>query len=299
MPDAADLSLIARRPPAPPGPTLRRRLYVQLEPAAWPWRGLSPVNIAVFITIIVTSVLAIVETEPTIATGRDSLFASIEVVIGVIYSIEYLARAWTAAENPRYGPGWRGLLRYMRSPIALIDLISIVTSFATPAAGLQPYLLRAFRLARILRIAKLGRMSNAMSYLIEAMAARRYELLFSLFVSLTFMVFSASLLYLVEGPAQPDKFGSIPRALWWATAALTTIGYGDVYPITVVGRMLAAATALGGIGLVAMPTGIMAAAFSEAVQKHSRDLVRTKQPLTLPEDLEEGEELELGEDDAA
>ena len=113
------------------------------------------------------------------------------------------------------------------------------------------------------------------------------------------MVFSASLLYLVEGPAQPDKFGSIPRALWWATAALTTIGYGDVYPITVLGRILAAATALGGIGLVAMPTGIMAAAFSEAVQKHSRDLVRTKRPLSLSEGLEDDEELELTEDESA
>ncbi|MGI8841301.1 MAG: ion transporter [Caulobacteraceae bacterium] len=256
--------------------SLRYRLYLQLEPAAWPRRGLSPLNLVLFATILGTSVLAIIETEPTISAGRDALFNAIEWVIGSVFSAEYIARAWTAAENPKYGPGWRGLLRYMRSPTAIIDLISIVASFATPSAGLQPYLLRAFRLARILRLAKLGRMSNAMSYLIEAMMARRYELLFSLFVSLTFMVFSASLLYLVEGPAQPDKFGSIPRAMWWATAALTTIGYGDTYPITVMGRIFAAMSAIGGIGLVAMPTGIMAAAFSEAVQKHSRDLVEAK-----------------------
>jgi voltage-gated potassium channel len=253
----------------------RRWLYIQLEPAAWPWRGLSPTNMTVFVAIIITSIVAIVETEPTVADGRQGLFDFVEWIIGGIFTVEYLARAFTAAENPRYGPGWRGLWRYMRSPIAIIDLISIVTSFVTPG-HLQPYLLRAFRLARILRLAKLGRMSNAMGYLIEAMAARRYELLFSLFASLTFMVFSASILYFVEGPAQPDKFGSIPRALWWATAALTTIGYGDVYPVTVLGRIFGAAVALGGIGLVAMPTGIMAAAFSEAVQKHSHDLVNTK-----------------------
>jgi voltage-gated potassium channel len=254
---------------------LRRWLYIQLEPAAWPWRGLSPINMTVFVAIIVTSIIAIVETEPTVADGRQGLFDLVEWIIGLFFTFEYLARAWTAGENPRYGPGWRGLWRYMISPIAIIDLISIVTSFVTPG-HLQPYLLRAFRLARILRLAKLGRMSNAMGYLIEAMAARRYELLFSLFASLAFMVFSASILYLVEGPAQPDKFGSIPRALWWATAALTTIGYGDVYPVTVWGRIFGAAVALGGIGLVAMPTGIMAAAFSEAVQKHSNDLVTTK-----------------------
>ena len=273
-PSAARKDTAPRRNGAP-GVSLRRRLYVQLDPAAWPKRGLSPVNLVVFAAIMVTSVLAIIEMEPTIATGRDNLFNALEWVVGVFFSVEYVARAWTAEESPKYGPGWRGLLRYMRSPIAIIDLISIVTSFVTPA-GLSPYLLRTFRLARILRIAKLGRMSNAMSYLIEAVVARRYELLFSLFVSLTFMVFSASLLYLVEGAAQPDKFGSIPRALWWATAALTTIGYGDVYPITVAGRIFAAMTAVAGIGLVAMPTGIMAAAFSEAVQRHSKDLENAK-----------------------
>ena len=275
--------------------SLRHLLYVQLEPAAWPRRGLSPVNLVVFATILVTSALAIVETEPTVAIGREHFFTAIEWVIGAVFSVEYVARAWTAAENPKYGPGWRGLLRYMRSPTAIIDLISIVASFATPSAGLQPYLLRAVRLARILRLAKLGRMSNAMSYLIEAMVARRYELLFSLFVSLTFMVFSASLLYLVEGPAQPDKFGSIPRAMWWATAALTTIGYGDTYPITVMGRIFAAMSAIGGIGLVAMPTGIMAAAFSEAVQKHSLDLVNTKAAESPPAaDFDQSRELQTG-----
>ena len=153
--------------------SMRRSLYIQLEPAAWPWRGLSPINLTIFFTIIVTSVIAIIETEPTVADGRQELFDTVEWVIGAIYSLEYLARAWTASENPRYGPGWRGLWRYVRSPIAIIDLISIVTSFITPLQ-LQPYLLRAFRLARILRLAKLGRMSNAMGYLIEAMAARRY-----------------------------------------------------------------------------------------------------------------------------
>src|SRR5665213_2669189 len=128
--------------------SLRYRLYLQLDPAAWPKRGLSPVNIIVFGTILLTSFLAIIETEPTIATGRDALFNAIEWVIGTVFSMEYVARAWTAAENPKYGPGWRGLLRYMRSPTAIIDLISIVASFATPSAGLSPYLLRAFRLAR-------------------------------------------------------------------------------------------------------------------------------------------------------
>jgi voltage-gated potassium channel len=185
-----------------------------------------------------------------------------------MFAAEYAARVWTAVENPRYGPGWRGRLRYMLSLTALIDLFAIVISFATPA-GLSPFALRTFRILRILRLAKLGRLSSAMSYLIEAIQARSYELLFSLIIGLSVLVLSATALYLVEGPIQPAKFGSIPRAMWWATATLTTIGYGDVYPVTPLGKLLAAITAIAGIGLIALPTGILAAAFSEAVQKHS------------------------------
>jgi voltage-gated potassium channel len=88
---------------------------------------------------------------------------------------------------------------------------------------------------------------------------------------MSFVIFAATLLYLIEGPIQPEKFGSIPRAMWWATVTLTTIGYGDAYPVTTLGKIVAGAAAMASIGLVAMPTGIMAAAFSEAIQKHARE----------------------------
>lgn len=248
--------------------TWRQRAYEMLEPTAWPFRGLSPVNQIVFALILATVTLAVLETEPTVVKGHSRLFDHLEPVFGALFSIEYVARVWTAVENPRYGPGWKGRVRYMLSATAVIDLLSIVISFATPS-GMKPYMLRFFRILRILRLAKLGRMSSAMSYLIEAVQARRYEMFFSLVIGLSFLVLSATALYMVEGPVQPDKFGSIPRAMWWATATLTTIGYGDVYPITPLGKLFAAISAVAGIGLVALPTGIMAAAFSEAVQKHS------------------------------
>ena len=254
---------------SPAGDRLRRRVYRQLEPVAWGRNGLSPLNRFLFTLISIAVIAAILETEPMISDGREKLFSWLEDLFGVAFSIEYLARVWTSAENPRYGPGLGGRLRYVASPAALIDLLSIVVSITT-VTGTKPFLLRIFRLMRILRMVKLGRMSLAMGYLIEAIAARRVELLFSLFVGLFFLILSASALYVVEGEVQPDKFGSIPRAMWWATATLTTIGYGDVYPITTLGKVFAAISAIAGIGLVAMPTGIMAAAFSEAVQRHSR-----------------------------
>ena len=135
----------------------------------------------------------------------------------------------------------------------------------------KPFVLRIFRLMRILRLIKLGRMSLAMNYLIEAITARRVELLLSFFVGLFFLILSASALYVVEGEVQPDKFGSIPRTLWWAAVTLTTIGYGDVYPVTPLGKVFAGLVAFAGIGLIALPTGILAAAFSEAVQAERGD----------------------------
>jgi voltage-gated potassium channel len=128
-------------------------------------------------------------------------------------------------------------------------------------------LLRTFRLLRILRLARLGRFSHAMRNLAEAVRDRREELLLSLMLAGMVLVFSAGAMYLIEGPDSPVQFGSIPRALWWSICTLTTVGYGDVYPHTVLGKICSGLTSIAGIGLIAMPTGILAAAFSQAFQK--------------------------------
>jgi voltage-gated potassium channel len=116
-------------------------------------------------------------------------------------------------------------------------------------------------------LAKLGKLSSAIQHLMQALADRRYELLVTVFLAGFLLLFGASALYWVEGTVQPDKFGSIPRALWWSIITLITVGYGDVSPITPLGKIFASIIAIAGIGLVAMPAGIMAAAFSDAMQK--------------------------------
>ena len=105
----------------------------------------------------------------------------------------------------------------------------------------------------------------------KAIYNRRHELLISIMLATVIMIFSSSILYLVEGAAQPEHFGSIPRAMWWSIATLTTVGYGDAYPITALGKIFAAITAIAGIGLIAMPTGILAASFSEAIKKETKE----------------------------
>ncbi len=241
--------------------TWRGRVRDQLEPARRP-DGVSWLNRFLIAVILASVAVALLETEATVAQGREHLFRWAELVFAAIFTVEYAIRVWTVGEEG----GWRARLRWMISPAALIDLIAIVPALVATVAA-PSYLLRLVRLLRILRVAKLGRFSSAWTFVGRAIASRRYELLLTLYAALFVMVISATLLYAVEGPSQPEKFGSIPRALWWSVVTLTTIGYGDVYPETVLGRVFAGLTAVLGIGLIAAPTGILAAAFSDALQQ--------------------------------
>jgi len=249
-----------------PRQSWRGRLRDQLDPRRHP-RGLSWLNRIVVISIVASVVAAILETEPVIRIGREHLFRTAELVFAAFFGAEYAARFWVAAEEG----GWRARLRWIVSPAAIVDLLAIVPAFFA-LVGAPSYLLRTVRLLRILRIAKLGRFSRSWSLASHALASRSHELALALYAGVLVMVVSATLLFFAEGHVQPEKFGSIPRALWWAVVTLTTIGYGDVYPVTSLGRVLAGITAVLGIALIAIPTGIMAAAFSDALEQQRREL---------------------------
>jgi voltage-gated potassium channel len=243
---------------------VRQRIHSQLEPAAWSSSGLSPLNKLIGAMICIAAIVAILESESTIYRGREAIFAVAEIGFTVIFIAEYAARLWAVGENPTYA-ALTGRLRYAVTPSALIDLLAILPIFVV-FLGSEAFILRIFRLIRILRLARLGRFSTAAKAISTAVSARRYELLMSLAIAGVLLLISSTLLYVVEGEGQPENFGSIPRSMWWSIATLTTVGYGDVYPLTVAGRIFAGITAITGIGLIAMPTGILAAAFSDAIQ---------------------------------
>ena len=255
-------------------PTLRSQVYRQLESSAWPGRGLSPTNLFLAVLIIVTVGAAIAETEPMIVRGREYIFDRMEVIVGAIFAVEYVARLWVAADNPAFAKHKYPRIRYALTPIAIIDLLAVLPALFA-FGGAPSLMLRFFRVLRMLRLAKLGRASRAWDQIRNALYERRYEFGLILGMLALAVLIAASLLYWAEADAQPEKFGSIPRSVWWAIITLTTIGYGDAYPVTPLGQFMASFIAITGVMLVALPTGLFAASFTEGLQRH-RDRASTK-----------------------
>ncbi len=247
--------------------SLRLRAYRQLEPSDWPRKGLSPTNWLLAFLIIIAVLNAIIETEPTISSGREMMFDDFEVSIASIFLVEYLLRLWVVVDNPRYAQYRFPRLRYAMSAIAIIDLAAILPAFFA-FGGASSLVLRFFRVFRMIRLAKLGRTSRAWATIREAFYERRYEFGLVLGLVAVTLLISGSFMYWAEADAQPKQFGSIPRALWWAIVTLTTVGYGDSYPVTTLGKIMAGIIAISGVMLVAIPTGLFAASFSEGIQRH-------------------------------
>ncbi|WP_157499617.1 ion transporter [Lysobacter sp. Root983] len=223
-------------------------------------KGLTITQVVSVVLILISVGVAILGTEPVVVAAAGPLLRNLEIGFVAAFTTEYLMRLWAVGANPVYSGFW-GRLRYAVSFYALIDLLAILPFLF--GLGAQSLLVRLLRLFRLLALSRLIRYSQAMRVVLGAVIERRYELTFSMALSGCVILLSSGVLYSVEAESNPEAFGSIPRAIWWAVTTLTTVGYGDAVPITVPGKFFAAITAIAGIGLIAMPTGILAAAFSQ------------------------------------
>jgi voltage-gated potassium channel len=242
--------------------SLRHRVSLAIDPEMRGRTGLSRFNRVVIWAILVLVLIGVLETEVHVIQRFGGLMGALKLLLFGFFLVEYLLRLWVAGLNPRY----RNWLHYAITPSALLDLF-VLMSLAVPFLGVETTVFRLMQLARLVRLARIGRYSRAMNLLFEAIRSRATELVLALVIAMALMLGAATMLYIVEGAVQPEAFGSIPRALWRAVATLTTVGYGDVVPVTPLGRLFAAVTALAGIGFIALPTGILASAFSDALRR--------------------------------
>jgi len=224
--------------------------------------------VSVSTLILFNLAAAILETVPALLARYGWFFERFEVASVTVFTVEYFVRVWSCTADPRFAHPITGRLRFMGSRLMLLDLLSILPFFV--ATGfLDLRLLRLFRLARFLRVLKLGRYSESIRTLGRVLRAKRSELGVAASAALMLLLIASTLMYFAENGHQPKVFSSIPAAMWWAVVTLTTVGYGDVYPMTPVGRILASLLAFSAIGLFALPAGILASGFSEEMRKRS------------------------------
>ncbi len=212
--------------------------------------------------IVISSVALVLNTEPDISGRFHAILNAVEAMACLLFITEYLFRIWKAGSR-RGSTAWKRRMRYILSLMGVVDLLSFLPSLVIMAGVPTTPLLLTMQL---LRLIKLARYSLAFKLLAEVLRNEAESLLVSFVLMLIILVFASVGIYTFEHNVQPLAFGSIPSAMWWAIVTLTTVGYGDVTPVTVEGKIFATLITLVGVGLVSLPAGIIASGFTEQLR---------------------------------
>lgn len=200
----------------------------------------------------------------------------IELISIIIFTTEYILRIITSDLLYHNTSKMKSVLTYIKSPMALIDILAIIPFFLPMLIPVDLRILRVLRLTRLFRVFKINRYTKSLKLIAKVLHRKKEELVITLFVTFLMLLLSSSIMFLLESEQQPESFPNIIASFWWAIATLTTVGYGDVYPITVMGKILSGIIALLGIGLVALPTGIMSSGFIEELEYKNDNIKRRK-----------------------
>lgn len=222
--------------------------------------------------ILLNIVAMVVESVERVHSLVPNLFRVFELFSVAVFTAEYVLRLWSCVEDPQYAGAVVGRMRFALSPLVVIDALAVLP-FYLPFFSVDLRVLRMFRmfrLMRLMRIAKLARYSDSLQMLLRVVKSRKEQLLGAVSILVILLVVAASLMYYAEHDAQPKVFSSIPAAMWWAAITLTTVGYGDAYPITALGKIMASTIAMLGIGMFALPTAILGAAFLEDLDRQKK-----------------------------
>ncbi len=243
----------------------RRQLYEILEGE----RADDPmgrvVNTGLVALILLSSVAVILESVSSLAETYGGWFQVIEVGSLTVFVLEYVFRLWVCVEQKAFQEPWSGRLRYLITPFALVDLMACLPALLYLWVPADTRIIRVFRVWRLLRLLKLTRYNQSFDELWEVLRNRKGELIVTLAGGILFLLVASTFMYLAEQESQPEVFSSIPATMWWGVATLTTVGYGDMFPVTVWGKLWGGIVAVVGIGLFALPAGIIGSGLVEWV----------------------------------
>jgi voltage-gated potassium channel len=248
----------------------KRRVYTLLHPELGNTHWDRALNAFIILLILLNVVAVMLETIPSIYLPNKALFYYFDIISVVIFSIEYILRVWSCVNEAKYRHPVYGRLRFMFTPGAIIDLLAILPFYLHVFVGLDLRILRILRLFRFLRLFRLTAYMKATRLLINVFRSVYNQLLLSLVLALTLIIISSSLVYFPEHIAQPDVFTSIPATIWWSVVTLTTVGYGDMIPVTITGKVFTGGILLAGVALFALPAGIITAGFLEQIRKQKK-----------------------------
>jgi voltage-gated potassium channel len=247
--------------------SIKKKVYDLLHPDEGNTRWDKVIN-TFLITVIILNVAAVIlETVPSIQQPNKTFFNYFDAFSVAIFSIEYVLRVWSATYHARYRHSFGGRLKYIFSPGALIDLIAILPYFLSDFFGFDLRVLRIFRLTRILRLFRLTSYTRSTRVIVNVFKSRLNELVLSFILIIFLIVICSCLVYFAEHSAQPNDFSSIPATMWWSVMTLTTVGYGDMVPHTILGKFLTVIISLAGIAFLAVPAGIITAGFLDETKK--------------------------------
>lgn len=227
-------------------------------------------DISIIALIALNTLMVIIETFE-ISHSFQIFIRFFETVSVIIFTAEYILRVWTSdLLYPEQKP-LKARIRYIVSFMALIDFFAILPFYLPYLIPFDLRVLRTFRIIRIFRLFKVNRYTNSLTTIGSVIKNKAHQLISSMLVVSIMIIIASIIMYNVEHEAQPEVFRNAFSGIWWAIATLTTVGYGDIFPITPLGKIISAIIAILGIGLVAVPTGIISAGFMENIEAKEID----------------------------
>ena len=245
----------------------KKKVHILLHPELGNTKWDKILNAFIIILIMLNITAVMLETVPDIYEPYKEFFDNFDLVSLIIFTIEYVLRVWSSNHDPRYSHSLHGRLRYMMSTDALIDLLAILPFYVHVFVGFDLRVFRIFRLLRFLRLFRLTAYMKSARMVKNIFKTRANELMLSLVLILFFIIIASCLLYFAEHLAQPKVFSSIPATIWWAVVTATSVGYGDMVPVTTLGKTLSGILSLSGLAVFALPAGIITAGFLEEMRK--------------------------------